>query len=217
MTRRPGRFAVGIALAAFASVGCSTDQIVMQTGLPGARAGASLELISERGDYLDVMMASGGFRYRFFLPGDDACRSLFAGGQALTYANVGPLGRLQAGETACDPIGILSLREWRNRRPRRRTPSVIPRSPAELREWVYVDEDLSLIRGRFLLASEIGFAGGGDSIAVIPNITECRSLAVPGTVSMEFRQAGKQAYTLINGRQLCPVLGFVKPPPTPAP
>jgi hypothetical protein len=205
-------------LAAIIAVGCSTDttdKIVMQTGLPAGRASASLSLEKERGDYLDVVMESGGFRYRFFLPNDEECRSVAFGEQAVTYANVGSFGQLQAGDAACDPIGILSLAAWRDRGPRRRTSAVIPRSRAELRQVVYADEDLTLVRGRFLLAREVGFLGGEDLIAVIPNVEKCRGLAESKQASMEFRQAGKQPYTLVNGKQLCPVIGFVQVPPNP--
>ena len=107
--------------------------------------------------------------------------------------------------------------EWRNRHPRSRGPSIIPRSQAQLRERVYVDEEVAFIRGRFLLASEIGFGGGGDAIAVIPNTPECAGLTVPGVASMEFRPAGKRVYSLINGDRLCPVIGFARPAATPAP
>jgi hypothetical protein len=92
---------------------------------------------------------------------------------------------------------------------------VIPRSRAELRERVYVDEEIALVRGRFLLAGKIGFVGGADSIAVISNAPECEDLEVPGTASMEFRHVGKQPYTLVNSGRLCPVIGFVKVPPNP--
>lgn len=217
MRQNPTCLTAALLLAILTAAGCSKDQVVMQTGLPGARAAASLALAGERGDYLDVVMASGGLRYRFFLPNDDACRALFADELAVTYAHTGPFGRLQAGETTCDPIGILSLAEWRDRRSRPITRSPVPRSRAELRERVYVDEELALIRGRYLLAGAIGFTGGGDAIAVVPNVAECRSLPVPGTATMEFRPAGKQAYSLINSGQLCPILGFVKPPAHPAP
>jgi hypothetical protein len=186
----------------------------MQTGLPGARAAASLTPATERGDYLDVTMESGGFRYRFFLPANDACRAVVAG-DAVSYANVGPFGRLQAGDAVCDPIGILSLAAWRDRGPRPRSQSVIPRSRAGLVARVYADEDLSLVRGRFQLAAAIGFAGGADSIAVLPNLEACRSLEVPGSASMEFRQVGRQPYSLINRNERCPIIGFVQVPPNP--
>jgi hypothetical protein len=211
------RIPIASLLVAAVALGCTTDQLIIRSGLPGASAAATLEFVAERGDMLDVVMRSGGFRYRFLLPDDAACRSLFTNEQAVTYANTGSLGTLQAGEATCDPVGILSLPEWRDRRPRSRNTSVIPRSQAQLRERVYLDEEVAFIRGRFLLASEIGFSGGGDAIAVIPNSPECQGLTVPGVASMEFRPAGKRAYSLINGGQLCPVIGFARPPPTPAP
>jgi hypothetical protein len=214
MTQHSARFLAGLIFAAGLAPSCTADRAVMQTGLPGARAAASLTPATKRGDYLDVTMESGGFRYRFFLPADDACRAV-VGGDAVTYANVGPFGRLQAGDTVCDPIGILSLAAWRDRGPRPRADSVIPRSRAALLERVYADQDLSLVRGRFLLAGAIGFAGSADSIAVIPNVAECRDLEVPGSASMEFRQVGKRPYSLIDRNQLCPVIGFVQVPPNP--
>jgi hypothetical protein len=204
-------------LIAIAAIACSTDSVVMQTGLPGASANAALELVAERGDMLDVVMTSGGMRYRFLLPDDETCRSLFAGEPRVTYSNTGSFGTLHAGESSCAPVGILSLAEWRDRRPRNPRDAVIPRSQAQLRERVYLDEDVVFIRGRFLLASQVGFLGGGDCIAVIPNVPECQGLTVPGIASMEFRAAGKRPFSLINSDRLCPVIGFAQPPPTPAP
>jgi len=204
-------------LWAISPAGCTTDEIVMQTRLPGARAAANLSLEAERGEYLDVTMESGGTRYRFFLPDNAACRSLFAGARAVTYANTGIFGHLQADADACDPIGILSLREWRNRRPHRGSAAVIPRDQAQLRRRIYVDDEVTLIRGRFRLAVQLGLMGGEDIIAVLPNAAECEGLTVPGTASMEFRPAGAKAFSLVNAKQLCPVIGFVLPDSSPAP
>jgi hypothetical protein len=216
MTRLGAPSLSGLLLTALLAAGCSTevkDEILMQTALPGVPTSASLSLVKERGDYLDVVMESGMRQYRFFLPDEEACRALLVGGQAVTYVNVGPFGQLRTEDAACNPVGILSLTQWRNRRPRREISSMIPRSRAELREVVYADDDLTLVRGRFLLASDIGFVGGQDVIAVIPQVEECQGLGK--TASMEFRHAGKQPYTLINGRQICPILGFVQVPPNP--
>lgn len=210
-----GRVAALALVAGFA--GCTSDQIVMRTGLPGASAGATLELLAERGDYLDVVMASGGLRYRFFLPDDESCRALFISEQPVSYANAGPFGRLAAGTAECDPVGILSLVEWRDRGPHHQAAAVIPRDQVLLRERVYDDAQLTLIRGSYSLASLIGIMGVEDLLAVIPNTPECQGLSVPGSASMEFRPAGKRAYTLVNGGALCSVLGFVRPGPTPVP
>jgi hypothetical protein len=189
----------------------------MQTGLPGAHVPASLDLLAERGDWLDVNVDAGGKRYRFLLPDSEDCRAMFTSEQEVRYANSGAFGTLQSGDASCDPVGILSLEAWRDRRPRRITASVIPRDRADLRQRVYVDEEVAFVRGRFRLAGEIGFVGGADCIAVLPNVPECQELAVPGSASMEFRPAGSRPFTLIDHGRLCPVLGFAQPPPGPAP
>jgi len=212
----PLRLLLGIGLFAWSlGAGCSKDRVVMQTGLPGGRAAVTLSLVAERGDYLDVIMASDGPSYRFFLPNEDACAALFVGEAAVFYANTGPFGQLSTEATRCEPVGILSLAEWRDRGPRRQTTAMIPRSRAELREVIYADDDLTLVRGRYLLAREIGFMGGVDSIVAIPRVEECRGVPESGQASMEFRPAGKNPYTLINGNVRCPVLGFIQPPANP--
>jgi len=196
------------------ALACTTDEIVVQSGIPGARASAEVALVAERGDWLDVTSRSGGRETRFFVPNDEDCRSLFTTGQTVTYSNSGGrFGGFQAGLRTCDPVGILSLTQWRDRRPRRQNASVIPRSRAELRERVYLDEEVVLVRGRFPQAAQIEITGTSDLIAVIPNSPECHGLEFPSDASMEFRPAGRQAFALINGRRICPLLGFVLVPP----
>jgi len=205
---RTRRWTLAVGVLVF---GCSAAPLAVQTGLPGAHTPASLDLIAERGDWLDVFMDTGWGGYRFLLRDDDACRSLFADEQSVRYSTSGILGTLHAGDVSCEPVGILSLAEWRDRHPRGRSGSMIPRSRSELRERVYLDEEVVFVRGRFLLAREIGFGGGGDSIAILPNVPECQGLTIPGVASMEFRPAGNRPFTLINGGKLCPVLGFARP------
>jgi hypothetical protein len=213
--RRLSAKLAGLAAGCLA-LACTTDEIVVQSGIPGARAAAAVELNAERGDWLDVTSQAGGRETRFFVPNDEACRSLFVGEQAVTYSNSGGrFGGFQAGDQTCEPVGVLSLVQWRDRRPRRQTTSVIPRSRAELRERVYSDEALVLVRGRFPLAAQVDITGTSDLIAVIPYTPECEGLEVPGDSSMEFRPVGRQPFTLVNGRQLCPLLGFVLVPPNP--
>ena len=208
------RYRPWILLAAAALVvGCSKDRLVVESGLPLGSAGTQLSLNAERGDYLDVNVRTGSKEYRFFLPDSDACRMLFESEAAVRYSNAGSFGRLATSETSCDPNGILSLTAWRDRRPRNPRADMIPRSRSELREVVYEDTDLTLVRGRFLLAREIGYVGGADSIVVIPKVPECTGLPEAGEASMEFRVAGKLPYVLINGGKRCPVLGFVQVPP----
>jgi hypothetical protein len=198
--------------AALLALGCTTDDVVVQTGLPGARAATTVDLIAERGDYLDVMSEAGRRRTRFLVPNDEACRSLFVGEIAVSFSNSGRFGRFQAGDQSCDPVGVLSLAQWRDRRPRAHNASIVPRSRSDLRERIYADDDIVLIRGRFMLAGQIGITGGSDLIAVLPNAPECEGLDIPSSVSMEFRQSGSRPFTILNGSTRCPVIGFVQPP-----
>lgn len=206
---------IGLVLALWAALatGCSKDRMVVDSGLPLGSAATRLSLNAERGDWLDVNVRTGGREYRFFLPDDEACRLLFKSEAEVRYENAGSFGRLATSETSCEPSGILSLAAWRDRGPRNPRADMIPRSRSELRELVYDDADMSLVRGRFLLAREIGFVGGADSIVVIPKLPACAGLAEQREASMEFRVAGKTPYVLINGSERCPVLGFVKAPP----
>jgi hypothetical protein len=201
------------ALVAATALACTTDKFVMGSGLPLGNASTSVSLIAERGDYLDVRSQAGGKSYRFFLPNSEACRALFVSEKPVSYSNEGVFGRFSQGEAICHPVGILSLAAWRDRRPRPQSSAVIPRSQALLKQIVYEDDDLTLVRGRFLLASQIGFTGGEDAIAVIPKEEACVGVPTSETASMEFRVAGKRPFTIVNGRRLCPLLGFVKAPP----
>jgi hypothetical protein len=207
------RAGLGLALLAALLGGCTKDQLVVDSGLPLGSASTRISLVAERGDYLDVEVSTAGKQYRFFLPDEESCRMLFKSEAAVRYGNAGNFGRLETAETSCDPVGILSLAAWRDRGPRNPYADVIPRSRSELREVVYRDDDLTLVRGRYLLAREIGFVGGADSIVVLPAVPACAGLPEAGEASMEYRVAGKQPYVLINGRERCPVLGFVKLPP----
>jgi len=69
------------------------------------------------------------------------------------------------------------------------------------------------LHGRFPLAQQLGFTGSGRLVAVVPNEPACSGLGDSGTASMEYRVSGPNPLVLINGNELCPVLGLAQPPP----
>jgi hypothetical protein len=212
MKRR--RVPIETALLACLALACTGDELVVQSGIPGARASSEVRLVAERGELLDVNSETGGRETRFLVPNDDDCRHLFVGEQPVSYSNSGGrFGSFHAGDRSCEPVGVLSLVQWRDRRPRNQNASVIPRARAELRERIYRDDDVELIRGRFPLAAQIGITGAQDLIAVIPVTAECADLPVPGSLSMEFRQVGRQPFTLIHEGRRCTLQGFALAPP----
>lgn len=202
-----------LALAAAAAwSGCASDLSGTATkmGLPSAATSAQVEVLGTHGPYLDAIVSYADQRIRFFFPDDDFCRALLAQSEGLTYAAVGPLGQVRREEVHCDPIGLLSLAKWRDRRPRARYSQPLPRSRADYRVF-YVDEGLFLARGRFPLAGLVGWPGGYDTVAVVSNVPECKQLMTRGTATMQFHQSGDNAIVLLDDKLRCPVLGFAQP------
>jgi len=191
--------------------GCTKDSVVASAGLPGTTIDADIRDVTVRFEYIDAFVSAGGFQYRFFFPDSEPCRVILYNPKGARFVWIGPLGRLTQGELRCSPVGVLSLQAWRNRGPRRsREP--LPRSQANFKE-VWRDDEMVLVRGRFPLAGTVGWAGGLDSIAVLPDIEDCLGFLERGVASMEFRASGNRPLVLIARNRLCPITGFAQPPP----
>lgn len=198
------------ALISLASLACTTDEFLSQARIPGSQTHAIVTLLAERGDYLDTQVETGTKTYRFFLPDSEECRALVDAKMGVDYQQLGVFGRLTSGEFRCDPIGVLSLRAWRDQRPqsgnRRET---IPRAQANWKE-IYRDADMVILRGRFPLVSYIGISGGADTLVAVPIEPLCNSVVDKGVGSMEFRVSGKNVLSLVAPDGLCPVLGVIR-------
>ncbi len=197
------------ALVLLTAAACTPRQMLVQAGVPGSFTRAELSAVRERSDYLDAVVEMAGYRYRFFFPNSPECRETLVEGASVEYAHYGLLGRVRNQEHRCEPNGVLSLEAWRDRGPRRsRQP--LPRVQATF-EVFYRDEELALARGRFPLASEIRWAGGWDTVGVIPNVADCQAVLEAGVASMEFRAGGSPAFALVGKSRPCPMLGFARP------
>jgi hypothetical protein len=191
--------------------GCSLDSVVAAAGIPGTRYPAQIKNVKERGSYIDAFVDAGGFQYRLFFPANDTCRGLLTDPAGLSFTWLGLMGRVTRGEERCDAVGVLSLRAWRDRQPRKsREP--LPRAPARYHQ-VYLDAEIIQLHGRFPLASQLGFSGSGRLIVVIPNDENCDGFGERGTASMEYRVTGPHPLTLLDKDKICPVLGLAQPPP----
>ncbi|MGH0037150.1 MAG: hypothetical protein ACQGVK_19170 [Myxococcota bacterium] len=188
---------------------CTTDEVVAQARIPGTSSRAQFTRVTQRFGYLDATIETGGFTLRFFLPPSDECSAIARLGQEARYQNLGPLGRFTQDEFRCDPLGILSLLEWRNRGPRGAQPrSVVPRAQATF-QVIDRDDELVLVSGRFPLAGHIGWVGGVASRAVLPVEPNCQRAIESGVASMEYRSSGRRPFTLVGPRGLCDIVGFV--------
>jgi hypothetical protein len=189
-------------LLVLAGAGCNT--------IPGMSTTWVVNSVVERGPYLDVTLSNGGDTMRYFTPASETCRNLLRVEQPVGYVSLGQMGQFQTGEVVCVPVGILSLREWRDQRPRPGVPP-LPTGQANYR-LDYEDKDVAMLRGRFPLVGLIGFVGLGDTIVVLPKTPACTPLLSQSVATIEYRDAGPDPYVLFVGDRRCPVLGLVQPP-----
>ncbi len=165
--------------------------------------------LQKRWHYLDVSLSPDSLR--FFFPDNDICREILRRDSEVVYIKRGPFGEVKGDSGAhCEPVGIASLREWRDRSSRQRTQSPVPRAPVTFKV-VHRDGELAYLRGRFVLASLIGWTDVHDTIALLPDIEDCRRAIESGVGTMEFRYSGKLPYRIVAGGEDCPIVGFVRP------
>ncbi len=207
------RWLLACGLALVALPGCtSTSRNVWALGLPGTRTPFVVSTVDRRGDFLDVMLQGGGFDVRSFAPADGDCLQVLEPEARIEWLASGMQGRLERNGRVCDSAGIGSLLQWRNRgpRPRQVRQSVVPRAPAHY-EVVFTDDQVALLRGRFPLAGLLGWAGGDDTIAVIPNSELCAPALERTTSSMQYFPAGRRVLTLVVSNGQCPIEGLIRP------
>jgi len=182
--------------------------------LPDTRGFATALGVVERGGYIDAYIGPQP-GLRFFFPSNETCRGILYEEARVIYIRRGSLGRVDAYDgSTCPAVGIASLREWRDRGPRPRVDRPLPRAPISFRV-VYRDDDLVFARGRFPLASQVGWPRGDDTIALLPTGEACESTIERGVGSMEFRSSGRVPFRIVAGGQNCPIVGFVQPLPAP--
>jgi hypothetical protein len=197
--------------AAFALCG-TPQQTAFQLGLPGSRIAMTVARVVPRGPYLEVRLRAPGLELVSYAPADARCRELLAEEQEIVYRSGGTGGSYERNGLRCDAAGIGSLEEWRKRRPRPRTRSPVPSAPAAFAS-IYADADVVLARGRFPLAGLLGWVGGSDTVAVIPNTPICQPPLRSGNATLQYFPGGEPVLALSSEGDLCPILGLLAPLP----
>lgn len=203
-------WSVVLALALLA--GCETaGEVGVELGAPGASQTVTVVDVKQRGEYLDARLQGTSVHYRLLFPNDGNCQRVIRPQAQVTYATLDPFGTVtDAAETRCDPVGILSLREWL-------LTHLSKEGIASHREGVafritYHDREVAFARGSYPLARAIGVRGAHDLMMVIPEQPRCEEILQEGRATLQVDADAAVPYQLLLGEEVCPVLGFAQPP-----
>lgn len=204
-------------LLAVAGCGTSGRKAAWELGFGSFATDLSVVRVVPRGAYLDATLVGHGLTLDVYTPRDAVCSRVLAPEGQVDYVERSVAGRLERDGESCDAVGIGGSRVRRARQPRRSSlgSSPIPRAQATFRE-VHRDEEVILVRGRFPLAHYVGFSGGRDAVAVVPNEAQCTAALEGGVASMEYRPSGRTTLSLVGKSGLCPIVGVIQPLGPPA-
>jgi len=213
------RNALGLAAAVLGAAGCGymsgppPNPFVPESRYVTARA--------LRGGYLDVTLGGRSNDLRFLFPASEICAAILQPDAQVAYSARGRYGQVTSPDPAgnpCIPLGVGSLRVWRDKGPRPHPAggmrgSPLPSRPARF-DVIWRDEAEIFLRGRFPLAAWIGMTPAADLVAVVPNDAPCRKAVATGEATLEYRFSGPDAYTLmVQPPDKCPVVAFAAPTP----
>ena len=203
---------VGVLVALEGPLACSIQKTKWQLGIPGVNTPFVVVSQKERGDFLEVVLQGGGFALESFAPNDETCRQVLQPEKQVEWIASGSSGAFRRDGVTCRSAGIGSLNEWRSRAPRPQTlrSEPVPRAQANYRV-VYRDADVVFLRGSFPLANRLGWSGGNDTIAVVPNSGICQGPIERTTSSIQYYPTGRQVLALVAADGLCPIVGLIRP------
>jgi hypothetical protein len=216
--RPPATLAVVLAIAVGAAAQEGRDTGLgaqLKRAVPGTQSAATVQTVSERAGYLEGWVVSGEEgQLRYLFPDTPTCRRLLQPEASLKWADQGTYGELSdAAGDHCDPIGTLTLQDWRRFRRNARSGAGLatrPRAQANY-QVIHLDEEFAFLRGRFPLTGAVGVVGGYDIVAVVRNAPECEKVLGRKTSSMEYLERAPYLVLISNGR--CPIRGLAMPPP----
>jgi hypothetical protein len=214
--RERGFVAAGPAIAlvvASIALACNVEPQLYLAGIPGVGTSFEVSSVSDRHGYLDVVLEGPAGSLRSFAPADAECRQVLAPEATVEFTAAGAVGAFRNSAGAvCRAVGIGSLEDWRDRRPRpeQLRSSPVPREAA-FYDLLYRDEEVAFLRGSFPLGGTVGWSGLDDSIAVVPNGPACQDVLERESASMEYRPAGTPVLSLTYDTGPCRIVGLIQP------
>ena len=190
--------------------------------MPAIGTVGEVESVTKRASYLDATLKVQGRDYRFLFPGGYKCTQVIKQGAKIEYASFGHIPAVRGSEGSCDPIGILSLKEWVALYPNEMTPART--GPHEVNFKVfYRDDEVAIVRGQFEFARRVALrergARGTKSLsvckqipvlAIVPNAPECEKPLTDGKAMGAFSADEAAPYRLLADPDVCPIIGFAR-------
>lgn len=200
------------ALAALAATGCGNVQVTSRPQVPFTATQMTAAQVTPRASWLEVTLLSPDFNRVFYFRASDVCKALIVEGQDVEYRRTGGYGYVQRGAVRCDVAGIGSLGRWRDSfgRPTRGMAPGKPRQRSDFKE-VYRDDDVVMVRGKFLVAAYIKWPGPDDTIAVFENSPECGPVLSRGMGFTEYDPNASNPIVLVQQGGNCPMRGLIRP------
>jgi hypothetical protein len=199
-----------VALAASLLFACNTERSLYQMGFD---TDLVVTRVEPRGGYLDTTLTGDAGTVRLFAPPTEECRRVLAPETTVEFESVGA-GRASRDGARCDVAGFGPVEELSRRRgdPTSLSTTAIPREQADW-QVVHQDAETIFLRGRFPLASLVGWAGGSDTVAVVSSAPTCREIAARGVGSLEYRPRGADTLALVGSDGLCRIEALIRPAP----
>jgi hypothetical protein len=187
------------------------DKTGFDSGAPAVTSKMKVSSLRTRGPYLEAQLSLEGTNLQAYtLPGGD-CEQVLQPDTEIEYLDSGPMGVYKKGDLRCQQMGVGNLILWRDRN-RRAASAPVLRQQANFKT-LYTDDEITMLRGRFPLASAVGFTGALDIVVVVGDSKECEGPIESGVASMEYRGKGKRPLTLVGKSGLCLIQALIQPPP----
>jgi hypothetical protein len=211
MTTHIARY-LAILCVGLTSLACGSVRIAEHQQIPFTGSQMTVGPVTPRASWIEGALLSPKLNRVFYFPASEACKSLLREGSSVEYRRTGGYGFIEGAGVRCTVSGIGSLRQWRDSygRPTLGMSAAKPRKRADFKEF-YRDEEVTMVRGKFVLASYIRWPRGDDTIAVFRNDPLCRKALERGTGMMEFNPNGPHPLVMVQQGGNCPFEALIRP------
>ncbi len=203
---------LAILCVVLSSFACGSVRVAERKQIPFTATQMTVGRVTPRASWIEVTLLSPELNRLFYFPASEECKSLIREGSSVEYRRTGGYGFVEGDGVRCEVSGIGSLRLWRDSygRPTRGMSAARPRERADFKEF-YRDDEVILVRGKFVLASYIRWPRADDTIAVFGNNPLCNKALERGMGLMEFNPNGSYPLVMVQQGGNCAFEALIRP------